>query len=352
MVQILQKVLRTSSAHGVLSVFCRDAIQGSIYIESTSIADTVSGVLLGIPGIARSDRGNYFISMVDVEDRHLLLSMDTMDSRPPIKPRSWVRMKRGKYRGDLGLVEGVDLGTLECTAYFVPRISIDRKRKRGVRAPQAPFDLEAIKERFGPNAAERRNGIYLFKGNIFQHGLLYSQFHMTNLSINGINPTPQELEPFRATGELWEKSQAFIEPIKVGDWVRVVSGALIGFVGEIVDVSDMTLKISGRKKDGHWEDTDVLLPNEATRRPKWGGSQRDIREVLTRDVRKAFEPGDFVQVMSGKDRGLEGFLVDVEDEFGIVYILPVNTNTEQKEGFEVNPLYVDHMKKMLTPILD
>lgn len=51
--------------------------------------------------------------------------------------------------------------------------------------------------------------------------------------------------------------------------------------------------------------------------------------------------------MGGKDRGLEGFLVDVEDEFGIVYILPVNTNTEQKDGFEVNP----HMKKMLTQIL-
>jgi hypothetical protein len=56
--------------------------------------------------------------------------------------------------------------------------------------------------------------------------------------------------------------------------------------------------------------------------------------------------------MSGKDRGLEGFLIDVEDEFGIVYILPVITLTEQKEGFEVNPLYVDHMKKMLTPIVD
>lgn len=277
-----------SSVHSVLSAFCQDAIQGSIYIETTSIADTVSSILLGMPGIARSHQGNYLISMVDVEDCHLLLSMDTMDSRPPIKPWSWVCMKRGKYRGNLGLVKDVDLGTLECTVYFVPQISMDRKWKGGICALQVPFDLKAIKERFGPKAAESRNGLYLFKGNLYQHRLLYGQFHMTNLFINGINPTPQELEPFCTTGKLWEKSQVFIKPIKAGDWVQVVSSVLIVYIGEVVDVSDMTVKISGRKKDGNWEDTDVLLLNEVTRWTKWGWSQRDIREVLTPDVRKAW----------------------------------------------------------------
>lgn len=57
----------------------------------------------------------------------------------------------------------------------------------------------------------------------------------------------------------------FIKPIKAGDWVQVVSSVLIVYIGEVVDVSDMTVKISGRKKDGNWEDTDVLLLNEVTR---------------------------------------------------------------------------------------
>jgi transcription elongation factor SPT5 len=306
---ILQKILKAPSDHGVLAAFCRDAIKGSIYIESRDINSVTTHILNGTPGIMRF-KGVYRISLVDTQDRNLLLNMSVAGRAPPIKHYSWVRVKRGVYRGDLGLVSDVNEATLSCSVLVVPRIHIGRKRKRGVRPPQVSFDPEAIREAFGQDAVEKRNRLYIFKGGIYDDGLLEMDTHMTDLSIEGLNATEEELEPFRQS-RLWGMSNTFISPIRVGDRVRVVSGTFVGIVGEIVEVLSMTVQI------------------------KWGAN--DAIEVLTCDVRKAFEIGDFVQVIRGIDRGLEGFLLCLEDKLASIYILPSDSDDpEKRAGHEVS----------------
>jgi ribosomal protein L24 len=348
-VQILQKTLEAPSGRGILSAFCRDAIKGSVYIESNSIADDIRHVLNTIPGVVRSREGRYHISLVEIQDRHLLLSMDVAGVNPPIKNHAWVRMKRGLYRGDLGLVKYIERATLTCDTLFVPRILMGPKRKRGNRPPPLLFNPKAIDEAFGKGAAEKRNRCYAFKGNIFCDGFIEKNIHMTDLYTEGINVTDQELEPFRRISELWDKSDPFMSPIRVGDWVRVVSGSFIGMVGEIVEVLAMTVRVSGKKKDGGWEDIDDFVANGKARRPNWGNSQGETREVLTRDIRKAFETGDFVQVIHGEYRGLEGFLVRLDADFVTIYVLPSNsTDPQKKAGSEVSRSSYILTKLMIT----
>lgn len=336
---IFQKILNSPLVYNVRSVFCRDAIKGTIYIESDSI-DAVQNVLNRVSGVARSTgvphqiRGLYAIHLVDIQDRHLLLDMDTMGATPPIKTNTWVRIKRGRYKGDLGLVKYVERTTLVCDTLIVPRIPmnpINRKRKRGVRIPQLAFDPEAIDEAYGQGSADKRNRVYLFQGERYEDGLLCQEIHMTGLSIEGINATPQELEPFRKS-TTWNEAATFISPIRTGDWVQVVSGAFVGMVGEVLEVSDMIVKIVGKRTEGHWENVDNILSDEDKIRPRWGEAQKDTREVLTRDVRKAFEIGDFVQVIHGWDRGLEGFLVGLQADSAIIYVLPPEDNAMHNQG--------------------
>jgi transcription elongation factor len=270
--------------------------------------------------------------------------MDVVGSAPPIKVNSWVRIKRGTYREDLGLVKFVTQPTLICDTYVVPRIpmTLDRKRKRGHRTPQLLFDPHAIQEIYGPDAADKRNRVYVFQGEVYEDGLLCREIHMTDLSIEGINATPEELEPFRQSSKIWNEAEAMISPIKVGDWVRVVSGTFVGMVGEITEVLNMTVRIAVKKTIGNWENIESVLSNDAMAiQPTWEEAQKDTREILTRDVRKAFKVGDLVQIVRGRDRGLDGFLVRLEADSAVIYVLPTRQGNSLKDGREVRP-FIHH----------
>jgi transcription elongation factor SPT5 len=80
-------------------------------------------------------------------------------------PGGWVRIKRGKYQGDLAQIEEVETNGLNVTVRLVPRLDYgmnedanalvgpDAKRKRGalsaVRAPQRLFSEAEAKKKHG-----------------------------------------------------------------------------------------------------------------------------------------------------------------------------------------------------------
>lgn len=296
-----------------MSAFCRDAIKGNIFVEAKTIA-AVQNVLHGLPGVVRrkGNRGPFAVTSVDIQDRHLLLDMHAAGTLP-IKAYSWARVKTGLYRGDLALVLDVNPKNLICSTLLVPRLNMSGKRKRGFRPPPVLFNPEHIRVAFGHDSTEVLNrGLWAFRGQAYAFGCLCKVIHVTGLSIEGINATPQELEPFRGC-EIWDKAAKHISPIKIGDRVRIVSGTFVGMEGEISDVLDMTVKVKVTGKEG------------------------DIREVLTRDVRRAFKVGDFVQVVHGLDRGLEGFLVHLEGDTVAIFVLPPeDSNVLVNEGREVS----------------
>lgn len=163
MFAIFQKVLRCGlpSSHGINSAFTRDSLQGSIYVEADNSLAVVKA-LQGIPGVAHSPGSHTFgITLVDIGDRPLLLNMEMNGLHSSIKPLSWVRFKKGLYRGDLALVRDVDGSTQHCEVYVVPRLAYDGKRKRGNRPPPAYFDV-ARAERAFKSKAEIHNCLHLF----------------------------------------------------------------------------------------------------------------------------------------------------------------------------------------------
>ncbi|KAF9455556.1 hypothetical protein BDZ94DRAFT_1363706 [Collybia nuda] len=324
---IIQKVLDSTDTHPVLSVFCRDSIKGSVYVEAESIT-AVQNVLYGIYGIVRlkGTQGEYAASSVDVLDRHLLLDMTLAGASLPVKADSWARIKRGKYRRDLALIKSVNPATSICSALVIPRINMGKKRKRGFRVPQSLFDPATVQAAFGAKAAVMlKPMVWKFKSQLYEFGCLNQKIHLINLSIEGINATPQELEPFRQCGECWERAMVDISPIKVGDRVQIISGPFMGLVGEIVEVLSMTVRVCRGKGQDQWERKEGTDQDEG-----------DTREVLTRDLRRLFEAGDVVQVIHGHHRGLDGFVVHLEDSLATVYILPSKDEfSPDKDGKEL-----------------
>lgn len=252
------------------------------------------------------------IELVDVQDRHLLLTSVSSKMRP-LNANSWARVKRGKYRGDLALVTDVDNETLVCGVLLVPRIDMTthRKRKRSFRPAQALFDADKIQEIFGVDSVERRNRMVVFMGQTYMGGCLSKDVHMTGLSSEGVNATAKELDFFRGCEGHWDTASKHISPIKSGDRVRVIRGAYIGTLGEITEVLDMTVKVFNREKD-------------------------EVIEIPTPDVRRAFTLADYVKVTHGLNRGIEGFVVALDDHCVSIFSLPSEDDLEGKEVSEFN----------------
>ncbi|XP_008336159.2 transcription elongation factor SPT5-like [Cynoglossus semilaevis] len=73
-----------------------------------------------------------------------------------LKPKSWVRLKRGLYRDDIAQVDYVELSQNTISLKMIPRIDLDRikakmslkdwfAKKKYKRPPQRLFDTEKIR---------------------------------------------------------------------------------------------------------------------------------------------------------------------------------------------------------------
>jgi len=85
----------------ILSAFTRNNISGWIYVE-TADQSNLAPILHGISHLARRKRGSFIVQLVDMDDRPLLLDMALNGWLPSLTAGSWVRVKHGLYKGDLG----------------------------------------------------------------------------------------------------------------------------------------------------------------------------------------------------------------------------------------------------------
>jgi transcription elongation factor SPT5 len=86
----------TSKPLNIHSVFCRDGIPGYVYVEADRV-EAVQEAIVGLQFIyARS------IKIVPVNEMTQCLTIKSKEKELLIN--SWVRIKRGKYAGDLGQV--------------------------------------------------------------------------------------------------------------------------------------------------------------------------------------------------------------------------------------------------------
>ena len=113
-----------------------------IYVEARS-AKQVSDACNGLVGIYPS-RG---IVLVPIEEMASLLQIKKQDLT--VTPGSWVRIRRGKYQGDLAQVMDVTENGEEVGLKFIPRIdlnpkdeaSIDGKKRKKITAGSSSFAM-------------------------------------------------------------------------------------------------------------------------------------------------------------------------------------------------------------------
>jgi transcription elongation factor SPT5 len=129
----------------ILSCFFRESIPGYIYVEAYQQAHVMTAVQ-GMSNVYASK-----LRLVPVNEMVDCLTIKVKSS--DLKVGAWVRMKRGKYAGDLGQVlELSEIGDT-ATIKLIPRLDLSKdastvKRKKGsvdIRQPQKLFNPNDIK---------------------------------------------------------------------------------------------------------------------------------------------------------------------------------------------------------------
>ncbi|GAW07474.1 transcription elongation factor spt5 [Lentinula edodes] len=324
----------TAKPMSILSAFQRDSLPGMIYVEAKS-SQQVAQACAGLVGVYPS-RG---IHLVPIDEMSLLLLIKKVDAGEKIIPGTWVRLKRGKYAGDLAQVVDVTENGDEVGVRFVPRIDLNprederglgRKRKKGndptsnnnpsARPPQRLFNYEEVLKVYGRTAVSKRGQVYVFFQDTYKDGFIEKDVKLNSIILEDVNPTLDEITMFNSNNPLEESlvdlsiiaeasRKAALAVLQPGDHIEVFQGEQSGVHGIVQEIQGETLTITALGLD--LEGQKIDLP--------------------ARSVRKRFKPGDHVKVMQGKNAGETGLVVAVSDTGSTPSTSNVNANLENGE---------------------
>lgn len=321
MVQLTRKALDSQIYGGtkwnINSAFERgESLPGIIYIEAKSQQD-VKNAIDGLVGVFLS-RG---ITLVPVDEMASLLRIKRIQTT--ITPGSWVRIKRGKYAGDLAQVLDVTDNGEEAGLKFIPRIDLtprediqtDKKRKKGAptanqssifRPPQRFFNAEEVSKVFRGKVTLKPHYSrkFVFAGDTYNNGFIEKDVRITGLITENVNPTLDEIARFTAgdrdgsgandtaidlsiiAADARKAATAVLQP---GDHVEVFEGEQTGIHGTVESINGDVVVIRAR---GYELDDQKI-------------------EVQASTVRKKFKAGDHIKVMAGKNADESGLVVSV-----------------------------------------
>lgn len=318
---VLRRALaREASGHPVriYSAFCRDSLDGQIFVEARR-ADDVVDAFSGLAGAYITNTKPFLVPILEMAD---LLKLQKKNTEVPVG--GWVRIKRGKYAGDLAQVLDVAENGEEVGVKLVPRIdmapqehetyvdSAGRKRKKkansaltalGFRPPPRLFNAEEVQKAYPHEIPTKRGGIWVFGGETYRDGYLERDVKMNAIQVEDVHPSLDEVLKFTgekpgaesdgvdlhlvadASKQTWE---ATLQP---GDHVEVFEGEQAGVTGVVDAMSGDVVTLE--------------LPNDAL-----DGQKIDVQ---AKSVRKQFRAGDHIKVLSGKHADETGLVVKVEE---------------------------------------
>jgi transcription elongation factor SPT5 len=282
-----------------------------LFVEARGVAP-VLGVLTGLVGAYLSTPPK----LVPVEEMAPLLKIKKKDQN--IQPGMWVRIKRGKYAGDLAQVFDVNQITNGvATLKFIPRIDLTPRDKRAprekganakslggnARPPARLFAYEDVRKVYHRGLFRQNNATsYVFDGDEYEDGFCVKDFKLSLISTEAVKPTLEEVSRF--TGEEGETSKLDLSAIAdanrdvgasglfPGDKVEVYEGEQSGLYGPVVTVTIDVIAIKAMN----------------------GDVRGQTIEVPSRSVRKRFEVGEHVKVLNGPNRDASGMVVDVKGD--------------------------------------
>ncbi|XP_064477491.1 transcription elongation factor SPT5-like [Ornithodoros turicata] len=291
----------------ICSVVAPEGVKGYIYIE----AYKHTHVKQVIQGVGNLRIGLYQQTMVPIKEMTDVLRVTREQAQ--LRPKQWVRLKRGIYRDDLAQVDYVDTAQNQVNLKLLPRIDYTRlrgalrtsnepeKRKKFKRPAAKLFDVDAIRAIGGEVTTD--GDFLIFEGNRYSRkGFLYKAFAISAIIADGVKPTLSELEKFEEQpeglelelGESRKEEQG--HSFAPGDNVEVAEGELVHLQGKIISI------------DG----------NKITMIPK----HEDLTDPLDfqfHELRKYFKMGDHVKVISGRFEGDTGLIVRVEENMVVLF---------------------------------
>uniref|UniRef100_A0A182U6J2 Transcription elongation factor SPT5 n=1 Tax=Anopheles melas TaxID=34690 RepID=A0A182U6J2_9DIPT len=289
----------------IKSVVAPESVKGYIYIEAYKQAHVKSA----INNVGNLRVGIWKQEMVPIKDMTDILKV--VKEQTGLKPKQWVRLKRGIYKDDIAQVDYVDLAQNQVHLKLLPRIDYTRLRgalratqteessdaKRKKRRPAAKsFDPEAIRAIGGELTSD--GDFLIFEGNRYSRkGFLYKAFTMSAVLADGVKPTLAELERFEEQPEeinielavSSKEDPVTAHSFSMGDNVEVCVGDLMNLQAKIIAIDGSLITVMPK----HEELRDPLIFKAA-------------------ELRKYFKTGDHVKVLAGRYEGETGLIVRVE----------------------------------------
>lgn len=298
----------------VLTVFQRDAFRGYIYIEAKK-PEAIDRALAGMVNVYSKQR-----LLVPVREYPDLLKQ-VKSSDVEIVPGIYVRITRGKYKGDLAIVDNLSENGLDVRCKLVPRLDygknddFDREGKR-IRLKVKPiprlfnehearsYDAEYLQPGRGPRS-------FIYRGEEYQDGFLYKDFKLQFIQTKDVHPRLEELDRFQSGNNEEDgldlaaiaaslKNQNSNESgqstnFQPGDKVEVRRGEQARTVGKVLSVAT----------------------NEVTMLVTDSGDPKFVNQLLTvpaNDLRKVFVVGDHVRIVDGKHSGETGLVIKIDND--------------------------------------
>ena len=297
---------------------------GYVYVEARRQAD----VMHAVDGVTNCYPRSKLI-LVQISEMPDLLRTQKSKS---LDPGMYVRIKRGKYQGDLAQVEEVETNGLEVECRLVPRLDYGQnedtngpvlsaadaaKRKRANafgrnsvpgRPPQRLFsDYEAKKKhsKYLTQQSSYNTKEFQYMGDRYVSGFLVKTFKIQHLQTEDVNPTLEEVTKFTAGADDGTENldlQALAQTLKQssaaasylpGDSVEIYQGEQRGVFGKAVSVH-----------------RDIV-----TLRVTEGDMRGQSIEAPVKTLRKRFREGDHVKVVGGsKYQDEVGMVVRIKDD--------------------------------------
>ncbi|KAJ2912511.1 hypothetical protein MD484_g7908, partial [Candolleomyces efflorescens] len=313
----------------ILSPHGDPLIPARVFFKATSILSEAQKTFLHSVAKFKDDS----IRQVNSVEFHTLLG-HVANTRSGRK-FAWVRVQKGTYKGDIGLVyrlrKGGESG-LRYDVVVVPRTLIgptektvpvqdsSKRKKLASRPPRSPCSEEEFQRHIGKNI-EYLNGLLCFKNR-----------QESWLSWDTAVPSQQDLQYFSRLPNLPQKvlQQALTSisarNLEVGDTVMVIHGDCRGQSGVV------------RSIDG--DTTDIFL------------FDHNLNRLFSlNEVRKHFRVGDCVQVIEGQEKGFKGWIVQVNEEDHEIHVLDHYTMTMKPIALEFLAFHsADFVMKDMTVI--